>query len=194
MKLNKREFRLLILAVIIVGGGSLIKWGILPVVVQYQTMEQKVKMKEQKWENKQRLLKKREKYKKTLEQTKGEVKQLNSLIFTGDINQAQLRALEILDHQLKKSGIKVDSKSVRVVEKEDVNYKVMVYDFSLQGYFNQLIEFLNNINRNQQLLMINKLQLRRNNEETKQLQINLGLKIIVKSQGISVENRDLADK
>ena len=188
MKLTNREVRLLILAVIIVGGGSLLKWGIIPMAQQYQALNQKIDAKEEQWQKQQRLLQRKDNYKQTLAQTKGEAKELNSLIFTGEPNQTQLKALEILDKQLKKSGLQLDSKSVRVIEKENVNYKVIVYDFSLKGYFNQLIKFLNNVNRQQQLLIINKLQLRRTNQEKKQLQIHVGVKIIVKPQGIKVES------
>ncbi|MBM7557515.1 hypothetical protein [Halanaerobacter jeridensis] len=174
-KLNERELKLLILAVVIIGGGSLFKWGIKPVLNSYHDSKEELVTKKRQWANKKRLLQESTRYKKALQQAKGEVQELNSLIFSNDLNAAQLQGLNILTTSLEKSGLKVKNKGLRFENKEDVDYKLLYYDFTLTGSFIQLTDFLKGLNEVKKLFIIEKLQLRKV-ERSSQLEINLMVK------------------
>ena len=177
MKLTKREFKLVILAVLIIGGGSIFKWGIKPLIKNQRILDEKLVAKERQWANKKRLLQESERYKKALQQAQGEVKELESLTFTENINAAQLKGLNILANQIEGSGLKVKNKGLRVESKDDNNYDVLYYDFSLVGSFNALTNFLKGLNSTKKLFMVEKLQLRKV-EQNSQLEIKLLIKTI----------------
>ncbi|MGM0369782.1 MAG: hypothetical protein ACQEP9_05140 [Bacillota bacterium] len=188
MELTNRELKLLILAIVIVGGGSLLKWGIVPLANDYQALDKELKTKETEWINNKKLLENSLKYKKTFQQTKGELEQLNSLIFQNDINQAQLKGLNILTAKIKKSALEVKHKNIRVETKPEKDYSLLVYDFSVSGSFQQLIDLLVAINQADRLFMVEQLQLAKNTTESGKLQIDLMIKTIGKENGINIES------
>lgn len=180
-KLTKREFKLLVLAVVIIGGGSLFKWGVKPIMKSYRGLNKELAAKEQQWRNKKRLLGESARYKKALEQAKAEEQELSALIFTEDANAAQLHGLNLLTSELKQSGLKVRNKELRVETREEKDYNLLYYDFYLVGGFSQLTVFLKELNKIKKLFIVERLQLRKVKRESR-LEINLIVRAVAGSE------------
>lgn len=161
MDLTKREFKLLILAVVIIGGGSLFKWGLKPVLRNYQTVDKELAAQEREWAQKKRLLEESRRYKRNLEEARGEVEDLNSLVLEGNLNAAQLKGLDILTTQLENNGLRVENKSLRVEKKEEQSYELLYYDFALRGSLGSLTDFLKSLQQAKKLFVVEKMHLRK---------------------------------
>lgn len=188
MNLNSRERKLLILAVIIIGGGSLLKWVILPGVDAYQNLQAQLQTAEHNWQRKQMLLDRSQKYKQQLATKQGKLQAVKKLLFGGNLNQARLRALNILEEQIKSSGLQVNNKSIEVTEKKEQNYRLINYNLTLFGRYNQLIKFLQGIRQKKKHFITNKLRINgERNRRNVKLRINISLTIINSKGGASSE-------
>lgn len=178
MKLTKREMKLLVLAVLIIGGSFFYNWGLKPLISKQQSLEKRLAAKKQQWAKEQRLLQESDFYKKTLGQAQAEARALEALTFAGDINNAQLKGLSILETQIKHSGLAVKNKELRVADEDNPTYDLIYYDFALVGSFKAVIAFLKGLNKENKLFIIENLQLIKLKQGSS-LEIKVALKTIV---------------
>ncbi len=180
MQLSKREIRLLIVAVVIVISGSLLKWGLLPAVDSYQSLQDQITAAQQKLAEKKRLLKKVEQYKTNLAQAKGKVTAQKKLLFTGSLDQVQIKGLNILEQEIRKSNLEVQNKNIQVRKKKNQKVNLIAYNFTLDGKYKDLISFLGDITRQNKYFLVEKLSVNSRIQRRDNLRINIKCTIISK--------------
>lgn len=181
MQLTKREVKLLVLAVVIIGGSLVYKWGVKPLISSHRSLENRLSVKQREWANKKRLLQESKRYKKSLQQAQAETRELAALTFAANINHAQLKGLSVLESQIKQSGLEVKNKELRLATPDNATYDLIYYDFALGGSLQALTNFLKGLNEAQKLFIIDELQLRQI-EPDSPLEIKVAIKTLVVSK------------
>ncbi|TDX53275.1 hypothetical protein [Orenia marismortui] len=193
MQLNKRERRMLIIALIIIGGGSLLKWILIPIWNDYQSIDTKLSLTENKLKKGRFILRDAEKYNNKLKSIKGELAALNKTYFHGQKAKIKLQVLKIIDQYLKESSLKIKDKSVNLegLTKYDLSYSelspeektiikelsMINYKLKLEGSLKNLILFLSKLTENEKLLSVDYLDINADAKES-QLSIELTIKAI----------------
>ena len=177
MNLTKREIKLIIIALIIVGGGSLVNWGILPLWNRYQTLNREITEKQQEWEKTKQTLESGKRYKERLSEVKGELTAYRDLFFNQKKDRVKIEVLNTIDEHLRGSGLVVENKVIQVEEPREKELTRIICRLSLQGRMEEVTQFLIALEQSEKLFMVTELGINANPRES-QLMIDLSVKTV----------------
>ncbi|OCL27230.1 hypothetical protein U472_07100 [Orenia metallireducens] len=179
MKLNKREKRLLLFALVVMITVSSVKWLILPAIRYQRTFADIYINKENQWLKSPMLLRNGQKYQHKLREEIGRLEELKSFTFSGKALQVQLELLETVDGYLKESGLEITDKKIEVEEVDTDNLRIIYYILSLNGKLEELVNFLDSLNNANKFLIVDKLIIRKGQASRyNNLKVNLRIKAI----------------
>lgn len=165
MKLSKSESRLLIIAVLLIGSTLVIKGGVIPLWNKYQDLNLELSQKSHEWEKSKLVLESVEKYRIRLEGVNNKLIKIEEKIFSAKNNdEFEVQILEIINNQLKSSGLKVNNKMLELNKRENGNLTKVAINLSLQGNLDQLISFLKQLNSDKLFFQLEQLQIKANKD------------------------------
>ncbi|BDU49785.1 GspMb/PilO family protein [Haliovirga abyssi] len=156
-KLNKNEKILLILAIIIIGGTSLFKWGIIPIINYSKNSNKKTLKLEEKIKENIFLAKNFSRYKKALEEENIEIDRYKNKFFEEKPALAQLELLNNLQSEVKKVHLIILNKNVWYSKENNSIYCKL----NLEGSYQKVIEFLGNLKNNRPKIFIEQLDMKK---------------------------------
>jgi hypothetical protein len=191
MRLNKRESRLLTLAIIIILTISLIKGFLIPLWKNHGSIGYKIIKSKALLKRNEGLLNNANRIKNKLEETKGRLLGVNSTFFNQSKDRAKLELLNLIEEYIRASGLEVRDKSLqmekidfsefddeqysRAKEKLTTELTLLVCRLNLKGSLNDLVSFLDSIEGSSKFLKIDYLAITANKSSTK-LSIDLIIK------------------
>ena len=192
MKINKRELKLIIIAVVIIVSVSLLKYIILPWWNDYQSLANDIAEQKHMLKKHRLIVSRSSKVKERVVNLDSKLAAIDKLLFNQSQDQVKLKLLKGIDQEIKKSGLEIKIKNLSV---ERVKYnnltgqlsqkkeklldrlEVIVYRLALKGDLSELVNLLNQINNKEKLYIIDRLEITpRPNMD--QLLISLDIKVI----------------
>ncbi|HBK67961.1 MAG TPA: hypothetical protein DEB05_04330 [Firmicutes bacterium] len=161
MKLNKRETRLLCLALLLIVGVLLFKWVIRPLNNRLQKVNTELLIIEQEIAKDRLLLQGSNHYLEALAGLKTTKAQIEPFIYQGEGNQVQLEILSFLDSLLKTCNLVVRNKDFKVEKLTNRKLSRSVAKLTLVGEMENLLLFLEELEKSDKFLIVKELNLSR---------------------------------
>ncbi len=182
MTLSKREKILLKIALIIIVSFSLIFLVIIPLWTNYQKLNQNLKTEKVLLKKNKLILERGQKYNNKLIELKGELKATESLFYHNKVADTRLELLNVIDEHLKNSNLDIKNKDIFIDKNIGHGLTTIIYRLNLKGQYNDVLIFLNKINKSEKLLITNYLDIRAN-KRTEEISVNLKIKAFNYSEG-----------
>ena len=160
MQLNKREKRLLLLALIIILPLLLGRYLILPYRQKGTTLQEKLVQTRQQLTLNSLIARDFQKYRRLLANKKAELDDLSANFYRGEAGQVRLEVIKQLDRELKKNALAVKSKELELIERGEGDLTRIRYQAELEGELRAVLNFLTELNQYQKYYRVQQLEIK----------------------------------
>ncbi len=187
MGLSKREKMLLIIAILIIGIGSIIMWVIIPLRDNYNQLNNQKNELEMELERINLVLLDTEKNINRLQSEKLKMINIKSLFYNSSSENFRYQVSNKIDNYIKNSGLELRNKQIGLQTiNNNENLNKLIYQANLEGDMEQILSFLQDLNNSDRLLRTGQLELRRG-DSGENLLIHISVEAVNLKGGIDYE-------